>query len=354
MCPTGSSYDSMLGVYHKAGDCNICPTDANNGNTFLVNNQYEDDSCTSMSGSGISISQAQAGECYLIRVGGWNGARGSGVVDISCTPTGNAVAIDSAPAINQAARGTRNCGPPIISPCDCPGCDLAPDYDRYILLGIPASGSSPPETAIQIKRTKLMRPSPPNLPQYLPPDFSAFENEYSYAGTPTLHCQNGGTPPCASPNDTVYAISVTQCAPNYIDWQAALNGVTLYVTGSDIVPSSEYEVSVLAASCAGQENTCTDRSTACPMHTARWGDTAASFQDPNGFLTQPNITDISACVDVFRAIPTALPMPRCDLVGGANGLPDFRVQIDDIAAVVDAFKNRAYPNSGTSGPVNCP
>ncbi|MBI1826486.1 MAG: hypothetical protein HY287_13805, partial [Planctomycetes bacterium] len=46
--------------------------------------------------------------------------------------------------------------------------------------------------------------------------------------------------------------------------------------------------------------------------------------------------------------------PRCDLTGGAAGLPNFITQINDVAAIVDAFKNLAYPNQGASGPVSCP
>ncbi|MBI3834819.1 MAG: hypothetical protein HY287_10860 [Planctomycetes bacterium] len=354
MCGTGTQYDSMLGVYHRVGDCNFCPTDANSGNSYLVNGRYEDESCTGVvvAGAGFSVSQAQAGECYVIRAGGFYESRGSGVVDISCTPTGNTVALDSRPLSNGAARGTR-C--PIIDFFPTPVADPAPDKNRYIAFSVPDPGPPPQATAVEIKRVKLMRPSPPNLSQYPPPDFSTFENQYSYAGTPTMHCQNGGTPPCVTPSDAIYAISITQCAPNYIDWQAALNGQLLYVTGSDIVPSSQYEVSQLAASCAGNERTCTARSAPCTGYTARWGDTAPAFQDPNATsLYQPNISDVSACVDTFKGTASAIPMPRCDLVGGANGLPNFRVQIDDIAAIVDAFKSRAYPFSGTSSPVNCP
>ncbi|MBI3834847.1 MAG: hypothetical protein HY287_11010, partial [Planctomycetes bacterium] len=137
------------------------------------------------------------------------------------------------------AQGCVHSGNPCIDPANCNEAghfctgELTPvqpdpsgiDKNRYIAFQIPPSGV----TAIQIKRVKLQRPSPPNLPQFPPPNFSAFENQFSYAGTPTKHCQNGGVPPCAVPSDAIFDISVTQCAANYINWQTALAGGTLFV-----------------------------------------------------------------------------------------------------------------------------
>jgi hypothetical protein len=360
MCATGTAFDSVVAIYHKPGDPNFCPTDANSGNTFLApygNNagQYWDENCTgfAIGGAGFATATATAGETYIVRAGAFNGAsRGSGQLDISCTPTGNAVAIESPVALNEAARGPRNCGQP-MEPCI--GGGLTPDSNRYLAVSVPASGGLAQETAIQLKRVSLMHPLPPSLIMW-DPNFSAFENQFSYAGTPTLYCQNGGEPPCASPSEPMYAISVTQCTPNYIDWEAALNGAILYITGLDIVPSSKYDIRQLAAICAGNEINCPSGSAPCTYKTARWGDTTAPFQDPNSQVqTQPNISDVAACVDVFKERPSALPMPRCDLGGATSGgLVDFRVQINDVASIVDAFKSLSYPYVGLQGPMNCP
>ncbi|MBI3833908.1 MAG: hypothetical protein HY287_06215 [Planctomycetes bacterium] len=228
MCATGTAFDSMVGIYHKTGDPNYCPT---TDNTQLANGHYEDESCTgvAVAGAGLAITPAIAGDTYLIRVGGFNGAHGSGQVNISCAVASNSIALDPPTMADNAARGTRNC------PAGGPGnpgqvvADSGPDKNRYVAFAIPVTATAAGETAIQIKRVKLQRPSPPNLPQFPPPNFSAFENQFSYAGSPTKHCQNGGVPPCAVPSDAIFDISVTQCAANYINWQTALAGGTLFV-----------------------------------------------------------------------------------------------------------------------------
>src|SRR5205814_686830 len=107
-------------------------------------------------------------------------------------------------------------GNPCVNPADCIEAghiclgelapvqhDTSPDTNRYIVFSIPAP-VSPARTSIQIKRTSLMHPSPPNLPADPPPNFSAFEGQFAYAGTPTKHCQNGGVPPCAVGTDAIY------------------------------------------------------------------------------------------------------------------------------------------------------
>ena len=134
-----------------------------------------------------------------------------------------------------------------------------------------------------------------------------------------------------------------------MDWSAALAGQTLHVTGQAVVPSSTYEVRQLAISCQGNEPTCTAVSAPLTIHTQRWGDVASAFQTPSpNPLTQPNITDVSACVDKFKAVPTAIIVARADV---NPAVPNGRVDIADVANIVDAFKNLAYP---FPGPTACP
>ncbi|MBI3834910.1 MAG: CRTAC1 family protein [Planctomycetes bacterium] len=214
------------------------------------------------------------------------------------------------------------------------------DKARYISFQIPSSQMG--ETSLQVKLVSLMHPNPPNLPQFPAPDFSAQEGTVRYVGTPG-DCQETESPP------TTFKCALLQCAPVYIDWNAALGGATLHVSGQAVVPSSTYEVRQFALSCQGNEPTCTTISAPLTITTQRWGDVVSAFQAPSPApLTQPNITDVSACVDKFKAVPTAAIVARADV---NPAIPNGRVDIADVANVVDAFKNLAYP---FPGPAGCP
>ncbi|MBI1826805.1 MAG: hypothetical protein HY287_11165 [Planctomycetes bacterium] len=63
-----------------------------------------------------------------------------------------------------------------------------------------------------------------------------------------------------------------------------------------------------------------------------------------------NISDIAAIVDNFKNVPTAPPLERCDL-GPAT--PDGIVNISDVADAVDAFKALPYPFPGPAACVEC-
>jgi hypothetical protein len=73
---------------------------------------------------------------------------------------------------------------------------------------------------------------------------------------------------------TPFNASHLQCDAYYHDWSTV--GL-LHVTGEAIVPSSSYGVENLAASCQGNETTCTAVSALLTIETARWGD-ATVFQ----------------------------------------------------------------------------
>lgn len=219
------------------------------------------------------------------------------------------------------------------------------DKVRYLSFQLSPTAIAANETALEIKLLSLMHPSPPNLPQFPAPNFTAFEGQFRYVGTPT-NCAETESP------STTYKCASLQCSTLYIDWPAAVGTATLHVTGRDVIPSSTYEVRQLAASCQGIEATCTAISAALTISTQRWGDIVAPFQATGNVpLTQPNIGDIAACVDKFRGLPSAPITARADI---NPAIPNAQVQIPDIASVVDAFKAFAYPFTGTSGPQTCP
>jgi hypothetical protein len=215
---------------------------------------------------------------------------------------------------------------------------------RYISFQVPITyGDTEFVSAIAVKLASLMHPQPPNLPQFPPHDFSAFEHQVRWIGPPAdcVESENGGT---------TFKCSTLQCAPAYIDWISALHCKVLYVTGSEIMPSSIYEIRQYAPSCEGSEFNCTAVSSPLLFTTQRSGDIVAPFQDTSlgAVLTQPNITDVAAVVDKFKDVPTAPILARCDV---APNVPNSRVGITDVAVTVDAFKNLAYE---FAGPATCP
>ncbi|MBI1825572.1 MAG: hypothetical protein HY287_13160 [Planctomycetes bacterium] len=236
-----------------------------------------------------------------------------------------------------ACRGTLFCG--LSTPFPDPN---GPDKVRYLSFQIQGSQSGPSETALQVKLVSLMHPNPLGLSQFPPPDFIALEGQVRYVGVP-LDCTETEVLPAT------FKCAPLQCTPHYMDWGDALGGRSLHVTSQEVVPSSTYEVRQLAASCQGDEGTCTAISDPLTIHTQRWGDVAAPFQAPfPAPLTQPNITDVAACVDKFKAVPAAIIVARADV---NPAVPNGRVDIADVANIVDAFKNLAYP---FPGPTACP
>jgi hypothetical protein len=79
-----TNFDAIMAVYSSGTTC-VCPTsDA----SFL---QCEDDSCGVGGGPPFIDLSVLAGQCYTIRLGGWNGSTGSGEISFSyltaCNPT---------------------------------------------------------------------------------------------------------------------------------------------------------------------------------------------------------------------------------------------------------------------------
>jgi hypothetical protein len=60
------------------------------------------------------------------------------------------------------------------------------------------------------------------------------------------------------------------------------------------------------------------------------------------------VLDIAANADKFKDVPTAIILARADV---NPAVPNERVDIADVANIVDAFKNLAYP---FPGPAACP
>ena len=120
----------------------------------------------------------------------------------------------------------------------------------------------------------------------------------------------------------------------------------LHVTGSAIVPSSVYEVENVAASCMGNESSCTAVSPALTVSTTRWGDVETPYNPPS-LTAQPDVGDISALVNKFRSSAGAPIKARAFLAGddAFGNITTLNVDLGfgHIAACVDAFRGKPYP-----------
>ncbi|MBI1826849.1 MAG: hypothetical protein HY287_11385 [Planctomycetes bacterium] len=232
--------------------------------------------------------------------------------------------VQGQPELNRVAEGgaesTTRRGIPIIPP-----------MNRYLAFTFGPDGAY----AIRVTLVSLMHPSPPNLPAFPAPDFSAYEGQVRWLG-PVMDCRASEVPPAT------FKCALLQCEPYYTDWYAQVGSEYLYITGSAVIPSSSYDLQGVAVSCLGHEDTCTDVSQVQRLDTFRWGDVAPTFQDPNASPppTQPNITDVASVVDRFKGLQPGAPVWLADM---NPQTPDFKVNISDVASTVDAFKGMAYP-----------
>jgi len=189
------------------------------------------------------------------------------------------------------------------------------------------------ESAIRVTPTSLHHVSPPYTGGASIP-FTLFEGQSQYVGPPAQYVES------ASSGTPFYA-SQLQCTPHYQNWSTI--GL-LHVTGEAIVPSSTYNVENLAASCSGNEPSCTAVSTPLAILTTRWGDVETPYNPPVSD-PQPDTSDISALVNKFKSALGAPIKARSLLFGDSRGRIDIAPDLNfsHISACVDAFKGLPYP-----------
>ncbi len=230
--------------------------------------------------------------------------------------------------------------------------DVAPEptvvpKNRYLSFIAPPT---PCRAAIRVRLLSLQHPNPPNVDCCPPPDFSGYEEGPTctdpagcvrWVGEPRRYLEVQELPGYGT-----FQAARLQCTPYYRDW----SDVGYFsVTGAEIVPSSVYEVEMLAASCQGIEETCAEVSAPLEIATARWGD-IAERRNPPFTGSQPDAIDIVWLINKFKAAPGALSNTVVQL---RPNVPDINSDPNalDVASCVDAFKSRAYP---FSGPCPCP
>jgi len=196
---------------------------------------------------------------------------------------------------------------------------LAVVKNRYLSF---VPGNAGEQVAIRVRLTNLDR-------------FGGFNGQVRWVGPAQTH-------PDVSTGSSFVAAPL-QCTPHYADWG---NISVLHVFGPEVVPGSSYEVQSIHQICAGGTADETNFTVALPIDTAKWGD----LQAPFGGASQPNFGDVSALVDSFRGLPTALRKARSQLQPNTPN-PAGAISFQDISLDVDAFSTFVYP---MVGPANCP
>lgn len=216
----------------------------------------------------------------------------------------------------------------------------APEIDKCRHISF-VPGNPGANTAIRVTLTSLHHVDPPYTGGPSIP-FTSFEGEVRWVGPPTQYVES-------TASGTTFHSSTLQCTPHYQDWGSILR---LHVNGSAIVPSSIYDVDVLAESCMGNEAGCGDILDSYTIGTSRWGDVESLFNPPSETV-QPDVTDISSLVNKYRSAPGAPIKARALLSGSVPfGVVDPLVDLSfsHISACVDAFRGLPYPHTIESCP----
>ena len=303
-----TNFDSIMDVY---GGGAVCPCPTTSAGVITCG----DDTCGIGGGPSQVTFNVTAGACYTIRLAGWSDSTGTGILDVYTT----CITVPRTPQVDPSGI----------------------DKSRFISMVIPGHQSPAyNNVAIRVTLLSLHHVDPPYTGGPSVP-FTVFEGQVRWVGPPAQYVENTSNP-------TTFYASFLQCAPHYQEWNTL--GV-LHVTGSAIVPSSVYAVQTLAASCQGNESSCTIVSGTLQLRTTRWGDIETPYNPPDP-SAQPDFADNSALVDKFKSAFGAPIKARALLAGDGQGLigiaPD--VGFTHISGCLDAFKGLAYPYTIASCP----
>jgi len=208
---------------------------------------------------------------------------------------------------------------------------------RFISF-LPQTGSA--SSAYRVRLVSLHHPDPPYRAG-VAADFSAFEGEYRWVGPFSTYVESSVNP------TPVYA-AVLGCDPHYANW---LFFDLLHVTGSEVVPSSVYELQWIRE--GFDINNEANYSFPIVLQTDAWGDVFWPYSPP-GSTIQPDASDLTEVIDKFKGLVGSISKPRA-VMSGANGsdIPDLNLDVDfgQVSANVDAFRGKPYPYAG---PAPCP
>ncbi|MGB2986770.1 MAG: C1 family peptidase [Phycisphaerae bacterium] len=280
--------------------------------------------------------------------GPWWGEYGYMRIEYGCSEIGYATAYvdytvwdcnrNGIPDDQDIAEGTSldDNGNGVPDECECAAASYAPQAEpatvaknRYISF-VPGNPGQP--TALRVRFTDLPEP------------FTSFEDEIMWVAAPEDISEDSGSSGATPP--TFKGAQLTS-DPVYRDWSA--DGL-LHVYGGVIVPGATYEIQAIDETCAtaGEVN----YSIPLTITTSLWGDVVGDCamtpcSPPDGDC---DFDDIAAIVDKFRNLAGALMKARADIVGDSPlGIPDRLANFLDISCIVEAFRGLPYPFAPPSG-----
>jgi cysteine-rich repeat protein len=258
------------------------------------------------------------------------------------------------PEVCDAELGCFSAGNPCTADCDeIDGCGCLPPIvegagGRYLAISPQPSGLSIPMRLVVEPVCEL------NSSQKQPGEWNRDNEQGHDRREPKYRSAGNGEPPAqggqpAEPvqgnSDKVFFVAAPSGQNNVALIRPTLSeaaeltpiewGMTVFVTGLEIVPDTEY---LVWADCgAAGFSVPTSTTTA---KTDLFGDVTGP---PPGLPdSNVNFADVSAVVDGFRTLPTAPPLYRTDFF---PCLPDQTVNFIDVSGVVDAFRGRTYANA---------
>ena len=308
MCATDVEYDSMIGVFFDPTNPTECACPGPSSAT--LSGRYSDEGCDGCGtgGAGYLFRDVFPGECWLIRVAGFDGDQGVGRLDVSCEER---FCPESSPALHEIILDSH--GNPVI---------IA--KNRFLSF---SAGDADQNQAVRVTFVDL------------PPPYDSWNGNQLWVGEPkTTSIPRGHI----DPPTAIFDVSMLRCGdPIYVDWNQ-FDVVHAFHEG--IVPSGTYRIDVIDEECL-----VTDDSFSDPLEivTAKWGDSmgiceAYPCTPPNGDVS---IYDVLALINRFVGFPFAISLIRADLEPRCI---DLRINITDVLHAVNAFNGLPYPFEPTA------
>ena len=327
LCGT-TNYDAIIAIYGGGPTCE-CPQD----NCSIAG--CGDDTCGFGGGPPFVTVPVILGGCYTLRVAGWNGATGTGQLNLSVECDLDPLEPGQNPFAETGGERTNRTGA-----FKAPTSTVAGAQDVAIRVKLNRMYIDSDEDASQCPVRQGL------------PDLQVFEGQVRYLGPPAAFDDNATTAP-------QFVAARLQCTPFYRDWSpaalttdfgAGVDTGTIYYYGAEVVPCSIHEVQQATQTCVESASELCF-SDPLEIRTALWGDVWPPFGDID-------FTDIGKMVEAFKGIafvegkpPDGAPR-KVRAMLRENSVPfGSKINFTDIGKVVDGFKSIAYAEDG---PTACP
>ncbi|UCC29690.1 MAG: hypothetical protein JSU86_15980, partial [Phycisphaerales bacterium] len=342
-----ADFDTVLAVYTNGTP--VCPEcDDPNLNDYLEPVGCRDIDCP-WGGPTAATYADVADQCFLIRIGGYNGPfgeaglrdnRGNGELEIGCggcypssRPEPELLIIPQPPA----------------SPAE-----YVDQKMRYLSFsaGDP-SGTGPGG------RTQAVRITFDNLPA----PYDVWNGVQMWVQQPEEFCENAGvvSPPCpdASPRNTWLGAALG-CDPWFDDFYAMTHDAegnivdAIHVYHEGIIPGGYYWIEVTEEGCAAAGFPEGSFSAPLCMRQSAWGDVVDNCvtypcRPPNGVV---DFIDVSAVLDRFKNLGPPEYNPAVVKVRAEHDweTPNQRIDVSDVTFCLDAFLGVCYPPAAFTPP----